>query len=49
MVFRAVCLRDPVDSADRSEVQSMTTSFIGNNYNLKQVFAESADYCTQGL
>ena len=48
-VFRAVCLRDPVDGADRSEVQSMTTSFIGNNYNLKQVFAESADYCTQGL
>ena len=48
-VFNAVCLRDPVDAADRSQVQSMTNSFIGSNYNLKQVFAESADFCTQGL
>jgi hypothetical protein len=48
-VFRAVCLRDPGDAADRSEVESMTDSFIGNQYNLKQVFAESAAYCTQGL
>lgn len=48
-VFHAVCLRDPVDSADRTQVDSMTDSFIGNSYNLKQVFAESAAYCTQGL
>ena len=48
-VFHAVCLRDPVDSADRSQVATMTDSFIGNSYNLKQVFAESAAYCTQGL
>jgi hypothetical protein len=48
-VFNAVCLRDPQDGADRSRVDTMTDSFIGNNYNLKQVFAESAEYCTQGL
>lgn len=48
-VFNAVCLRQPVDASDRSEIQTMTNSFIGNSYNLKQVFAESAAYCTQGL
>jgi hypothetical protein len=48
-VFNAVCLRSPVDGTDRSRVDTMTDSFIGNNYNLKQVFAESAEYCTQGL
>jgi hypothetical protein len=48
-VFNAVCLRDPVDGTDRGQVASMTTSFIGSDYNLKQVFAESAAYCTQGM
>jgi hypothetical protein len=48
-VFNAVCLRQPQDGTDRTRVSTMTDSFIGNNYNLKQVFAESAEYCTQGL
>jgi hypothetical protein len=48
-VFNAVCLRSPVDASDRNRVEIMTDSFIGNSYNLKQVFAESAEYCTQGL
>jgi hypothetical protein len=48
-VFNTVCLRDPVDDADRDRVQTMTNSFIGNSYDLRQVFAQSADYCTQGL
>lgn len=43
-VFRNVCLRDPVDAADRSQVASMTASFR-TGYNLRQVFAESAVYC----
>lgn len=43
--FRAVCLRDPVDSNDRSQISTMTNSFTNNNYNLRQVFAESAAYC----
>ncbi len=44
-VFKAICLRPPVDSADRTQVSSMVTSFKGSGYNLKQVFAESAVYC----
>jgi hypothetical protein len=48
-VFHAVCLRDPVDGADRTQVEAMTDSFVGSSYDLKQVFAESAAYCTQGL
>jgi hypothetical protein len=48
-VFKAVCLRDPVDAADHIQVGAMTTTFRNSNFNLKQVFAESAGYCSQGL
>lgn len=44
-VFNAMCLRDPQDGADRAQIDSMVGSFSANNYNIKQVFAESADYC----
>ncbi len=44
-VFRNVCLRDPVDADDRSQVDTMVTSFRNNNFNLRRVFAESAAYC----
>jgi hypothetical protein len=44
-VFKAVCLREPGDQADRTQVATMTSSFRSNNYNLKRVFAESAVYC----
>ncbi len=44
-VFENVCLRQPVDSADRSQISSMLTSFKNGGYKLKQVFAESAVYC----
>ena len=43
-VFKAVCLRDPVDANDRNKVDAMTNTFR-SAYNLKQVFAESAGYC----
>jgi hypothetical protein len=43
-VFKAVCLRDPVDSNDRTQVNTMTNAFRGG-YNLKDVFAASAGYC----
>lgn len=43
-VFKTVCLRDPIVS-DLSKVDAMVGSFKANNYNLKQVFAEAADYC----
>jgi hypothetical protein len=44
-VFKAVCLRDAVDANDRNRVDAMTSTFRNNNYNLKQVFAETAGYC----
>jgi hypothetical protein len=44
-VFKAVCFRDAVDSNDRNKVDAMTTNFRNNNFNLRQVFADSAGYC----
>lgn len=34
-----------LDTADADQVAAMTTSFKNSGYNLKQVFAETADYC----
>ena len=48
-VFRAVCLRDPVDANDHGEIDAITTTFRSSNFDLKQVFAETAGYCSQGL
>lgn len=44
-VFQSVCLRKPGNTADRNQVTSMLASFQSNNYNIKQVFVESAVYC----
>lgn len=44
-VFKSVCLRDAESSADLSQIQSSTTSFKQNSYQLKQVFAEVGTYC----
>lgn len=44
-VFENVCLRPPVDAADRAQIAAMVASFQANDYRLKQVFAESAVYC----
>jgi hypothetical protein len=44
-VFTNVCLRPPVNTADRNEVASMTSAFRSGGYRLKQVFARSAAYC----
>ena len=44
-VFRTVCFRDPVDTADRNQINSITSSFKTSNYNMKQVFAKTAAYC----
>ena len=43
-VFRAVCLREPEDAADRLQVDQMVTSFKAG-YRMKQTFAEAAVYC----
>jgi hypothetical protein len=44
-VFKNVCLREPVDANDRSQVDAMISSLASNGYRLKQTFAESAVYC----
>ncbi len=44
-VFQNVCLRDPQDAADRSAMAQIQSEFMGNNYNIKNVFASTADYC----
>jgi len=45
-VFRTVCLRQPTDSADRSEVSAMADSLKSNGFKLKKSFAEAAVYCS---
>ncbi len=44
-VFRAVCLREPQDAADRSKVDEIVNTFRTTGYRMKQVFADSAVYC----
>ncbi|MBX2810022.1 MAG: hypothetical protein KTR20_15490 [Cellvibrionaceae bacterium] len=44
-VFQNICLRDPINAADIAQMTTLTANFQANNYNLKRVFAETADYC----
>ena len=44
-VFTNVCLREPKDAADRTEISNMVSSFRSSGHNLRRVFAESAAYC----
>ncbi len=44
-VFRAVCLRDPEDAADRAAVATITGTFRSSGYRMKQVFADTAVHC----
>jgi hypothetical protein len=44
-VFRAVCLREPGNSLDRSRIDVITARFKADNYNMKTAFAEAAIYC----
>ncbi|HEY8569862.1 hypothetical protein [Microbulbifer sp.] len=44
-VFEQVCLRAPEDQQDRNQIDSITASFTGNGYRLKQVYADTAVYC----
>ena len=43
-VFKAVCLRAPIEASDRTQVDTMITTFQGSGH-LKQVFADSAVFC----
>lgn len=44
-VFRTVCLREPGNASDRTQVTQMASNFKANGYKMKQVFAEAAVYC----
>ncbi len=45
-VFRAVCMRDPEDAADRGMVNQLTTDFMTSlGYRMKDVFAQTAVHC----
>ncbi|WP_100642392.1 hypothetical protein [Alteromonas facilis] len=44
-VFANVCLREPQDSNDRQAIDAITAAFQDNGYNLKHVFAQTAEYC----
>ena len=44
-VFRAVCLRDPEDAADRLQVDNVMVPSFKATYQMKQTFAEAAVYC----
>ena len=45
-VFRAVCLRDPENIADRSMANQLTTDFMTTlGYRMKDVFAQTAVHC----
>ncbi len=43
--FKAVCFREPGNSADRSKVSDIVSSFKTSNYSMREVFAEAAVYC----
>jgi hypothetical protein len=44
-VFQAVCLRAPTSTADQSTVTNIEAIFKQSNYDLKQVFQQSAAAC----
>ncbi len=44
-VFRAVCLREPENAADRNAVATITSTFRTTGYRMKQVFADTAVHC----
>lgn len=44
-VFKTVCFRDAESAEDLTQIQTTTTSFQQNSYQLKRVFAEVGAYC----
>ncbi len=44
-VFKAVCLREPVDAADRTAADQIVNTFRTTGYSMKQVFADTAVHC----
>ncbi len=48
-VFEQVCFRPPSDLTDREEVEDIREDFETDGYDLIDVFADVAAYCTEGL
>ena len=44
-VFRAICLREPEDALDRSQIDNVMVPSFKAGYQMKQTFAEAAVYC----
>lgn len=44
-VFKNVCLRNPVNQADQTKLDTMVNRFIDSQYKLKSVFSDAAVYC----
>jgi hypothetical protein len=48
-VFEQVCFRPPSDLPDRRKVEEIREDFEANGYQLLDVFADTAAYCTEGM
>jgi len=46
-VFKAVCFRVPGNATDRQRADDIVAAFKQSNYSLKEVFAQTAVYCSQ--
>lgn len=44
-VFKTVCLREPTDANDISKFDQVVATFKTSNYNMKEVFADTAVHC----
>ncbi|MFZ0498761.1 MAG: hypothetical protein WAU49_19450 [Steroidobacteraceae bacterium] len=44
-VFQTVCMRTPVSSTDQATITNIQALFVQSNYDLKQVFQQSAAAC----
>lgn len=47
-VFKHVCLRKPANAAEHSKIENFTDSFAASGYQLKQVFKDTVEYCSEG-
>ena len=44
-VFKAVCLREPETATDHSNFDQFVANFASSGYQVKKVFADTAEYC----
>lgn len=44
-VFKTVCLREPTDASDISKFDQIVDAFKTSNYNMKEVFSDTAVHC----